>query len=102
MLDDALADFVGEIQSAKCGVTELEVLDDPERVKIMVEGESVLAHGIIESLFARMAKRRMTNVVHQGERLYQVTIESELSGDGPRDLRDLDGVGQPIAKMIGI
>ena len=44
----------------------------------------------------------MAEVVDQGERFHQVGVQSELRGDGARDLRDLDGVRQPVAEVVGV
>src|SRR5208282_6639630 len=86
MLDDALADFKRKIQSAKSGVADFEVLDNPERVQVVIERKPVLAHGRIERLFSGVAKRRMPKVVHQRERLHQIGVQTELRGDGARNL----------------
>ncbi len=44
----------------------------------------------------------MANIVHQGERLHQVNVQAELGGDGARDLRDFNRVGQAVAEMVGV
>ncbi len=43
----------------------------------------------------------MADVVNQGERLGEIGVEAESGGDGPGDLRDLQGMRQAVAKMIG-
>ncbi len=40
--------------------------------------------------------------MHQGQSLGEVVVESELSGDGTRNLRDFNGMSQAVAKMIGV
>jgi len=62
----------------------------------------MFAHRCVESLFSGVAEGRMADVVDQGQRFDQVTVQSELGGDGTRDLRDFDGVGQAIAKVVGV
>ncbi len=62
----------------------------------------MLTHGCVERLFSGVAEGRMANVVDQGQRFDQVAVQSELGGDGTRDLRDFDGVGQAIAKVVGV
>src|SRR5580658_6277860 len=71
-------------------------------MQIVIEEQAVLAHGTIERLFARMTERRMAEVVHQRERLCQVYIEIERTGDGARDLCHLDGVREAVAEMVRI
>ena len=44
----------------------------------------------------------MANVVDQRQRFGEIDIEAECSGDGARDLRDLDGVGQAVAEVVGV
>jgi hypothetical protein len=43
----------------------------------------------------------MPDVVRQGQRFGEVFIQAQHSGHGARDLRDLNGVRQPIAEMVG-
>jgi len=68
----------------------------------MVEEKAVLAHGDVEGLFASVSEWRVADVMYQGERLDQIDVQTQLSGDGSRDLRDLDGMGQAIAKVVGV
>src|SRR5208282_1234869 len=71
-------------------------------VQVVVEERAVLAHGDVQRLFASVSEWRMADVMHQGERLDQINVQTQLSGDGSRDLRDLDGVGQAIAKVVRV
>src|SRR5208282_4949461 len=102
MLDDAFTNLEGQIESAESGVAQFEVLDDTQRVQVVVEERAVLAHGDVQRLFASVSEWRMADVMHQGERLDQINVQTQLSGDGSRDLRDLDGVGQAIAKVVRV
>ena len=43
----------------------------------------------------------MADVMHQGEGFDQAFIQLERGGDGARNLRHLNGVGEPGAEMIG-
>jgi hypothetical protein len=40
--------------------------------------------------------------MHQGQRLGEVVVEAELSGDGTRNLRDFDGVSKTVPEMVGV
>jgi hypothetical protein len=62
----------------------------------------VLAHGDVEGFFASVSEGRMANIMDQSQGLDQVDVQTQLSRDGPGDLRDLDGVSQTIAKMVGV
>src|SRR5580658_9438458 len=102
MLDDALTNFKGQVQSAEGGVALFEIFDDAKCVQIVIEGEAVLVHGRVERFFSRVPEWRMPEIVHQGERLGQIGVQSELTSDGARNLRDLNGVRQAIAEVVGI
>ncbi len=65
VLDDAFADFEGQVQAAEGGVALFEVFDDAEGVQIVVEEEAVLAHGGVEGFLAGMAEGRVADVVDQ-------------------------------------
>jgi hypothetical protein len=40
--------------------------------------------------------------MHQGQSLGEVVVESELSGDGTRNLCDFDGVGEAVPEVVGV
>src|SRR5271167_725092 len=87
---------------ASSGGTQLEVLHDAQGMQVVVKKITVFAHGSVESFFASMAEGRMSDIVDQRERFDQIDIQAELRRDGSGDLRDFDGVGQPIAKMVRV
>ena len=55
----------------------------------------------VQRFFAGVPERRVTDVVNQGQSLDQVHVKAELAGDGAGNLRHLQRVSQPVAKMIG-
>ena len=67
----------------------------------MVEAQTVLPHLQVQGLFARVGEGGVPDIVRQGERFGEVFVQSEGTGNGPRNLRNLNRVGEPIAKMIG-
>jgi hypothetical protein len=83
------------------GVTLLEVLDDTQCVEVVVESPPMTAEAAIQCTFTGMPKWRMADVVNQGKRLSQIFVQAKCRCNRPRDLRDLNGVGQTAAKMIG-
>ena len=101
VLDDAFAHFKGKVQAAKAGVADFEILDDAQRVQIVIEEQSMLSHGGVQRFFSGVAKGRMPDVVHQGKGFHQIDVQSELGRDGAGNLRHFDGVGQAIAKVVG-
>jgi hypothetical protein len=44
----------------------------------------------------------MADVVDQCERFDQIDVQSKLFGDGARNLRDFEGVGQTVAEVVGV
>ncbi len=102
VLDDAFADFEGEVQAAEGGVALLEIFDDAEGVQVVIEEESMLAHGGVESFFSGVAEGRVADVVDQREGLGEIDVEAEGSGDGAGDLRDFERVGEAVAEVVGV
>src|ERR1700730_12582270 len=102
MLDDALAHFESQVEPAECVITQLKVFHDAQSVQVMVEKIPMLTHGHVEGILSRVAKRRMADVMDQCQCLNQIHIQTKLSRDGSRDLRDFKSVGQAITKMIGM
>jgi len=49
-----------------------------------------------------MAEGRMAEIVHQGQRFGEIDVKSEGGRDGARDLRDFNGVREPVAEVVGI
>src|SRR5512147_1859483 len=69
-------------------------------MQIVVEALSELPHPAIKFLLAGMRERRMPDVMGECERLGELLIEVEHSGDRPGDLRNLDRVCQAIPEMV--
>ncbi len=44
----------------------------------------------------------MADVVHQRQGFRQVGVQPQYPGNGPRDLCDLEGVGQAVAEVVGV
>jgi len=98
MFDDAFAHFKCEIQAGKIEIALLELLDDAQRVQIVIETAAVRAHQFIELVFAGMAERRMADVVHECERFGKLGVQPQRRGDGAGNLRDFQRVRQAIPK----
>jgi hypothetical protein len=101
MLHDAFADFKGQIQAVEFDVTMFEVLHDAKRMQVVIKAAAVGAHQFVEFSFAGMAEGRVTDVVHEGERLYEFRVDAQGGGHCPGNLSDFERVGQPIAKVVG-
>src|SRR5215831_6496957 len=102
MLHNAFANLKGQVQAGKIRITLLELLNDPESMKVVIKAIAVAAHDRIQGALAGVAEWRMANVVNQGQCLHQVFIQGQLGGDGAGDLGHLDSVREAVAKVIGI
>ena len=47
-----------------------------------------------------VCERRMTDIVSQSQSLGKILVQSKHPRDRPRNLRDLNRVGEPVAEMI--
>ena len=101
MLDDALAHLKRKVESRKIQISLFELLDNPQRMEIVIEAVAMLAHARVELAFSRVSEGRVADVVNEGEGFGESGIEAERGRDGAGNLRDFDGVGETIAKMIG-
>lgn len=101
MLHDAFADFERQIEAVEFDVAVLEVLHDAKRVQVVIEAASVGPHQLVEFALARVAEWRVADIVHQGQRLHEFRVDAQCRGNRAGDLRDFEGVGQPVAKMVG-
>ena len=55
-----------------------------------------------ERLLARMAERRVPDVMAEADRLGQRLVEGEIAGDGTADLGHLKGVGEPGDVVVAL
>src|SRR6266850_1324960 len=102
MLDDALANFKSEIQPWKIEIAVFELLNDAQRVQIVIEKTAVRAHQLVELSLTGMAEWRMADVVDESERFGEVRVQTQRGSNGARDLRDFQRVRQPVAEVVGI
>ncbi len=101
VLGDSLAHLPGQVQAGKGRVAILEMLDDAQRLPVVVEA-AVVDHQAVEDLFTEVPERRVPQVVGQRQRLDQVLVEAQRPRDRAADLADLDGVGQPRAVVVAL
>src|SRR5882757_1226306 len=101
MLDDAFANFKRKIQAGKIQITMFKLFDDAQSVQIVIEAAAVRAHQFVKLAFAGMAEGRVADVMHKGEGFSKLGVQPERSGNGAGNLRNLQGVRQPIAKVVG-
>ncbi len=91
----------GEVEPA---AVALQHVDDPQRVHVVLEPPAAaLPQRRVKGLLAGVAKGRVAEVVAEPDRLGQVLVEAERSGDGASDPAGLQGVGEagPVVVALG-
>ena len=88
MFADPVADLPGQIQAL---AVALEDIDNAEALLVVLE---TARHEGGHDALAMVPERGVAQVVAEGDGLGQVFVERERLGDGPRDLRHLEGVRQ--------
>ena len=97
MLGEAFQRLPAEVEPRPARIGRLDPGDDAQRVRVMIEAPRP-GHRGVQRILAGMAERRMAEIVREGERLGEILVEAERARDRPRDLRDLQAVGQAHAK----
>ena len=69
MLGHAFADLERQVQAGKARIALLELLDDAQRVDVVIEVVAEAVHLAVQLLFAGVGEGRMADVVHQRQRL---------------------------------
>ena len=104
MLEDPLADVVGQVQ-ARLVVALLETVHDAHGLEVVLEAAGLrvaLAQQPVEHVLAGVAERRVAEIVPERDRLGEVLVQSERAGGAAGDLRDLDRVGQTRAEVVAL
>ncbi len=73
MLDQALQRLPGEIEAVEGGVAALQLGDDAQRLRVVIEAAEA-AERLVERALAGMAERRMAEIVRQRQRLGEVLV----------------------------
>src|SRR5579862_6297053 len=100
MLRDSLPHFESQIEAGEAGITLLEDFHNADGVQVVFKAGAETLHLAIESPLAGVRKRRMSDVVRQGQGFGQIFIQRQRRGYRTRDLGYFDGVRQAIAKMV--
>ncbi len=98
VVEDPVARLPGEVQTT---TVPLEHLDDPQRVLVVAEpaAEARLEHRV-EGVLARVAERRVPEIMAKSDRLGQVLVQTERAGDDTSDPGRFERVRQPGAEMV--
>jgi hypothetical protein len=99
MFENALTRFVSEIQAGKIRVLRFEVVDDTQRLKVVLES-TMVSHARIQGILSGMAERRVTEIVREADCLNKGLVDSKCARNGSRDLRNFQRVRQPGSIQI--
>lgn len=94
MFQDAFAGLERQIQTREIGMAFLELIDDPQRLKIVFEPPE-FTHTGIQRFLAGVAEGRMTQIMSETDGLHEILVEAHGASDGSRDLCDLQRMRQP-------
>ena len=99
MLGEALQRLPRQVQPVEAGVAGFPRGAGLEGLRIVVEAAIGLHRGI-QRILPGMAEGGMAEVVGDGQRLRQIFLQRQFPGDGARDLRDFQAVGQARPEMV--
>ena len=90
---DPFADLVGQVEPTR----------DPVRLFVVPEAQpEPRPQRRIERVLARVAERRVAQIVPQPDRLGQILVQRERSGDHARDRRRLQRMRHPRAVVVAL
>ncbi len=101
VLDQAFKGFPGEVQAIELGVFPLQPGDNSQGLGVVIEA-AIGGHELVEFAFAGMAKGRVAKIVGQGQGFGQILVKAEDAGNGPCDLGNFNGMGEPGAVVVAL
>ena len=93
VLDHALADFPGQVQTWELGITLLQLCDDSKGLAIVIKSAGVL-HQPGQRHFAGMAEWRVPQVMRKADDLDQILVGAQGACHRAADLGNLESVRQ--------
>ena len=101
MLHEPLERVPSQVEAVEGGVAAFEPGHDPERLGVVVEA-AVAGEAGIERILARVAERRVAEVVGERHGLGQILVEPERAGERSGYLAHLERVGQARPEMVAL
>ena len=99
MFDDPLERLPRKVQALKVGIAVLQLGDHAEGLDVVVKA-AIGLHALLQLILARMAKGRVAKVMGESDGFAQIRIQSHRRGDRPRNLSNLERVGQTGAEVV--
>ena len=87
--ENALPDLPRQVESL---AVFLKPIDDSEALSVVSEAVGMRQRHLV---FAYVSEGGMSEIVSEGNGLGEVFVQVQGAGDGPGDLGDLEGVGEP-------
>ena len=98
VVEDAVANLGRQVQPAPVA---FEHVDDAKRVLVVAEAAiEALAQELVERLLARVAERRVTEVVTEPDRLDEVLVQAQRPCDAAGNAGRLERVREPRAVVV--
>src|SRR5580658_4168725 len=69
-------------------------------MKIVLKELAELPHPLVQLVFARVPKRRMTQIVGKGESFSKFLVQLENRGNCAGDLSHLEGMGEAVTEVV--
>jgi len=88
MLDNSFAGLPTEIETIKIRIAVLKDVDYSQRLTVMLKS-TVILHQSVEDRLSSVTKRRMTQIVGEGQSFYQIFIKLQGPGDAACNLGNL-------------
>ena len=101
VLEDSLTGLVAQVQTAIFDLPLLEEIHHPEALPVVIESARRREH-LGQDALPGMAKGRMSQVMGQADGLRQILVESQHPGNGARNLRPFEGMGQTVSIVIAL
>ncbi len=99
VLHQAFPRLPRQVQTGEVGVFLFKFLDDAQAVAIVLEA-TVVFHQATQNRLSFVAKRRMAEIMREGDGFGEVFVQPERAGDAARDARDFHGVRQARAQVV--
>src|SRR3954447_3329885 len=99
MLEYAFACFETKVQPVECTVMLLQDIHYPQRLQVVFESP-VLPHAIVQCVLTGVAKRRVPQVMCQGDGLDQIFIQPQVTRNRAAYLRHLQTMCQPRPEQV--
>src|SRR3989338_6682049 len=101
MLENAFARLVCEVEPIELWISQLQRVHNAQTLQVVLE-TTMGRHAGIERILSGMPKGRVSQIMRQGNGLYQVFVDSQGPSDRAPELRHLQRMRQPGAEQIAL